>query len=185
MKADKGVNTPNVKKICAAALFAALTAALSPLSLPTPLGVPLTFQTLAIALTGFLLSPGASVASVLCYILLGTAGLPVFSGFSGGAAVLTGPTGGFIFAFPVFVLILSFVFYVNKPIWRVLLCAAALAVLYAAGVAQFGIVSGSAPAVAAVAFVPYLVKDAAVVLFAYFFCVRVRPKVWKFIQSQR
>jgi biotin transport system substrate-specific component len=33
------------------------------------------------------------------YLLLGAAGLPVFAGFSGGTAVLLGPTGGYLFGF--------------------------------------------------------------------------------------
>ena len=34
--------------------------------------------------------------SVLVYLMLGAAGLPVFSGFTGGLGVLAGPTGGYL-----------------------------------------------------------------------------------------
>ena len=36
---------------------------------------------------------------VLLYILLGIMGLPVFSGFTGGAGKLLGPTGGFLLGY--------------------------------------------------------------------------------------
>ena len=38
-------------------------------------------------------------ASVLLYLLLGMAGLPVFSGFSGGFVKLAGPTGGYLIGY--------------------------------------------------------------------------------------
>ena len=37
--------------------------------------------------------------TVLCYILLGAAGVPVFSGFKGGIGALLGTTGGYIVGF--------------------------------------------------------------------------------------
>jgi biotin transport system substrate-specific component len=44
--------------------------------------------------------------SVIVYILLGLVGLPVFSGFKGGAGVLMGPTGGYILGFVISALIM-------------------------------------------------------------------------------
>ncbi len=37
--------------------------------------------------------------AVVVYLLLGLVGLPVFAGFSSGAAALLGPTGGFLLGF--------------------------------------------------------------------------------------
>ena len=65
-----------------------------------PLGpVPFTLQTLAVAMLPVALGGRDAVVTVALYLLLGGLGLPVFSGFSGGIAVLAGPTGGFLWGF--------------------------------------------------------------------------------------
>lgn len=51
-----------------------------------------------------------SILSIFAYILAGIIGLPVFSGFQGGASVILGPTGGFIISF----LFLPFIFLLFK-----------------------------------------------------------------------
>ncbi|MBO4433118.1 MAG: biotin transporter BioY [Clostridia bacterium] len=173
-----------LKILCATAVFKALICVLSPLTLPTPLGVPITLQTLIIALTAFLLGVKAGFAAVICYVLIGAAGLPVFSGFAAGVGALLSPTGGFIFAFPVFAFLLSLVFYVNKIPYRILLGLSALLLLYIAGTVQFIIITGTKTAAAITGFMLYFVKDAAVVLAAYFLCVRIRPILKKFMQSK-
>ena len=65
-----------------------------------PIGqVPITLQTLAVALVGGLLGWKRGCAAVFVYILMGLIGIPVFSGFMGGPAKLFGVTGGYIFGF--------------------------------------------------------------------------------------
>ena len=64
------------------AVFAALVAG-SALIAAIPvggLGVPITLQTLAVMLTGLALGPARAFAAVGLYVLLGLAGLPIFSG---------------------------------------------------------------------------------------------------------
>lgn len=61
--------------------------------------VPLTMQTLAVLLVGGLLGPRMGVASVASYLVLGLSGAPVFHAGTGGAAVLLGPTGGYLVGF--------------------------------------------------------------------------------------
>ena len=64
------------------------------------LGVPITLQTLASdVITGLALGPGRAFAAVGLYVLLGLAGLPIFSGGRSGLGVLAGPSAGYIIGF--------------------------------------------------------------------------------------
>lgn len=79
--------------ICA--LFAALTGILSQLAIPIG-PVPINLATFSVFLAGALLGARAGAVSQTVYVLLGIAGVPVFSLFRGGVGVLLGPTGGYI-----------------------------------------------------------------------------------------
>jgi len=61
--------------------------------------VPITMQTFAVLLAGVLLGRWWGGISVAAYAGLGAAGLPWFTGWSGGAGHLAGPTGGYILGF--------------------------------------------------------------------------------------
>ncbi len=85
-----------------AALFAALTAAVSPIKIPlgfTP--VPITLQTLMVLLSGALLGANLGALSQFLYVLVGALGLPVFAGGSSGFGALFGPTGGYLISYPI------------------------------------------------------------------------------------
>jgi len=81
-----------------AAFGAAIIAVLAQVTIPLPL-IPITGQTLAVGIIMTILGTRLGTLSVLLYILLGAAGLPVFSGMSGGLGILVGPTGGYIVGF--------------------------------------------------------------------------------------
>jgi len=85
------------------AVYAALVAgaALVPGLALNGFGVPITFQTLAVMLTGLVLGPARGFAAVGLYTLLGLAGLPIFSQGRSGLAILAGPSAGYIIAFPI------------------------------------------------------------------------------------
>lgn len=66
-------------------LFAGLTAICSFITIPlgfTP--IPVNLATLAVFLAGGILGKKYGTLSILVYILIGAAGLPVFAGFRGG-----------------------------------------------------------------------------------------------------
>lgn len=89
-----------LKAMMLAALFAALTASVSPINIPlgfTP--VPITLQTIIVLLSGALLGPASGALSQALYVLVGAIGLPVFAGGKGGLGALLGPTGGYLFGF--------------------------------------------------------------------------------------
>ncbi len=94
-----------------AAFGAAIIAVLAQVTIPLPL-IPITGQTLAVGLVVTILGTRLGTLSVLIYILLGAAGIPVFSGMSGGFAILVGPRGGYIVGFLVAAIIMGL--YLNK-----------------------------------------------------------------------
>lgn len=83
-------------------VFAALVAVLS-LAPAIPLAgpVPITLQTLGVALAGLVLGPVRGFLAVLLYLVVGFAGLPVFAGGAAGIAVLGKPSAGYLLSFPI------------------------------------------------------------------------------------
>lgn len=105
----KSTSKWGVKTLALIGLMTAVTCILSPFSISIPVSpVPITLGILAIFFSIFTLGMKKGTVSVLIYILLGLVGLPVFSGFSGGAGKLFGPTGGYIFGFIFLALIAGF-----------------------------------------------------------------------------
>ena len=80
------------------ALFTALLAVCTWICVPAG-PVPFTLQTLGVFLALGTLGGRRGPRAVLAYLLLGLAGLPVFSGLQGGPGVLLGATGGYITGF--------------------------------------------------------------------------------------
>ncbi len=90
----------SVYPLVLSALATALLCALAPLALPLPMTpVPLSLTNLLLLLAVYLLPWRWAELSCLAYLLLGAAGLPVFSGFAGGLGKLAGPTGGYLAGF--------------------------------------------------------------------------------------
>ncbi len=61
--------------------------------------VPITGQTFAVLIAGALLGSKRGALSQLTYLGMGVMGAPIFAGWHGGPAVLTGPTGGYLVGF--------------------------------------------------------------------------------------
>ena len=87
----------SAKNIAYISLFSALIAICSWVSIPTI--IPFTLQTFAVSLCIGLLGTRRALLSIGIYLLLGAAGVPVFSGFSCGMGVLFGTTGGYLVGF--------------------------------------------------------------------------------------
>jgi biotin transport system substrate-specific component len=91
----------SVRDICYAGLFAAVIAVMAQISIPMPLGVPMTMQTFAITLAAVVLGSKLSAIASLVYLALGAVGVPVLANFS------VGPTGGFLISFPLMAYIIG------------------------------------------------------------------------------
>lgn len=157
----------STKMLVLSGMFAAVLGVLSQLQIPMPSGVPVTLQTFAVALAGYVLGWKFGLVSTAAWILLGAVGVPVFSQFSGGVGVLAGATGGFIWGFPAMAALCGYG-YAKKPVIFAGTSLAGLAVCHLAGVLQFSIVMdmGSAQSFMLVSF-PYLVKDVLSLVGAY------------------
>ncbi|MGL4624907.1 MAG: biotin transporter BioY [Culicoidibacterales bacterium] len=97
------------RDVALGAIFAALTAIISQISIPFASGVPFTLQTFMIQLLAFLLGARLGTLTTVLYLLLGAIGLPVFAQMTGGLQILVGPTGGFLLSFPLMVVIIGVV----------------------------------------------------------------------------
>ena len=96
MKAQT-ISSERTKSVILCALFVALIAICSWISVPS--AVPFTLQTFAVFLTAGLLGTKRSIITIVCYILIGSIGVPVFANFQAGFGVVTGPLGGYIIGF--------------------------------------------------------------------------------------
>lgn len=93
------------KEMVLIALFTAIFSVIGPLSVPIG-PVPVSLTNFIIYISAYILTSWQLASSIIIYIALGAAGLPVFSGYGGGLAKLAGPTGGYITGF-IFTAIIS------------------------------------------------------------------------------
>lgn len=129
------------KDMCGIAIMTAITAVFSQISIPMPLGVPMTMQTFAVTLAGVILGAKNGAVSMAVYLLLGAVGVPVFAGFRGGVQSLVGPTGGFLLSFPLMAFLIGTGVKLRKKKGMFLLFLVLGTVSnYAVGVAMFCIV---------------------------------------------
>lgn len=90
----------NIQQMTLVGLMTAVICILAPFSVILPFSpIPISLGTLAIHLTAAILGMKRSIISVTLYLLLGLAGLPVFTGFTGGIGRLLGPTGGYLIGY--------------------------------------------------------------------------------------
>lgn len=88
------------QKLALIVVMAGLTGLSAQIRIPLPFTpVPVTGQVFAVLFSGVLLGKWYGGASQLCYLLFGSVGIPIFSGFGAGLSVITGPTGGFLLGF--------------------------------------------------------------------------------------
>jgi biotin transport system substrate-specific component len=92
--------TPGIRDLALVVGGAALTALAAQIAFTVPwTPVPYTLQTGSVLLVGTALGSARGTLSMLLYVLVGAAGLPVFAQASGGANHLIGPTGGYLVGF--------------------------------------------------------------------------------------
>lgn len=150
----------STKTIATVGMFTAVLGILSIITIPMPTGVPVTLQTFAMALCGFVLGWKLGLAATALYLVLGTAGIPIFAGMSAGPGVLFGYTGGFLWGFLFLTAFCGMGLRWKNMILRGVCGMAGLTVCHLLGALWYGVLAdlGLAASLAAVS-LPYLAKD--------------------------
>ncbi len=128
-----------------ACLFAALISLGAYIAIPIPgTPVPIVLQNMFIILAGFILGPWWGLVAVVFYLLLGTVGIPVFSGGTGGLVKFAGPTGGYLIGYLPGVIIFGLLSRLGKSKWFFNIIAGILGMVavYALGVLRLKAVLG-------------------------------------------
>ena len=172
--------TFSVRKMAIIALMTAVLCILAPISIPVFISpVPVSLGVLAVYLTAYVLSPVDSLISVIIFILLGTFGLPVFSGYSGGLSKLVGPTGGYIIGFLFTVYISSLFIHMKKGIiFDVIGMITGLALCYILGTIWFSYQQGKGfIASLLLCVVPFLIGDAIKIIVAVILGTQINKRL--------
>ncbi len=156
-------------RVVAIVLGALLVAAAAQVSIPLPgTPVPMTLQPMAVLLVGGLLGARLGALSMILYLAMGAAGLPVFTPsplLLPGIARLFGQTGGYLLAYPIAayavgVLTPGWQPGVNKPWLRTALgVISGLLLIHLGGLAQLAILTGNLSAAARFGTLPFLLGD--------------------------
>src|SRR5215204_64886 len=149
--------------------FAGALAVASQVAVPIPgTPVPITLQPLVVVLAGMWLGPVAGAVSMVLYLAAGAMGLPVFSPFGApGVARFLGPTGGYLFAYPVAAFVAGALAGRTTSLpGRWLAALAGTTVLLVGGLAQLAVISGGLSQALPLAIHPFLPLDAVKALVA-------------------
>ncbi len=154
-----------VRRTIAVMLGTALVSLAAQVAVPIPgTPVPVTLQPLAVLIVGGLLGPALGASSLVLYLLLGAAGLPVFTPFGlPGVARLIGPTGGYLLAYPLAAAIVGRLATDRgrtPGVARLSLAAlAGLILIHLGGLTQLVLLTGSGAAALQLGTVPFLLSD--------------------------
>jgi biotin transport system substrate-specific component len=133
---ERAVGRTKTKDMVLIGVMAALICIAGPLSIPLPFTpVPISLTNLAIYIVLFIVGWKRGTMSFLVYLLLGFVGLPVFSKGQAGAAILLGPTGGYLVGF-LFIAVISGIViekYAGRVVPSVLGILVGLAITYLFG----------------------------------------------------
>ena len=166
----------STKTMALIAVMTAVTCVLAPLSIPIG-PVPISLTNLAIYFGLYILGMKKETVSYIIYLLIGFVGVPVFSGFTGGAGKLLGPTGGYLIGFIPMAVVAGIL--IDKFDGRVVPSVVGMiigtAICYALGTIWFCIQADyeAVPALM-LCVIPFLPGDAAKIAIAAFFGPQIR-----------
>ena len=151
----------NILLVVAGSILIALTAQIA-VPLPfTP--VPVTGQTFGILMVGMALGSRRGALAVIAYLMEGALGAPVFAGGTGGAAILAGPTSGYLFGFVPAAFVTGYLAergWDRNPLSTALAMLAGNAMIYVPGLLVLGTMLGFTPSkTLGAGFFPFFIGD--------------------------
>lgn len=155
------MKSSKIKDMTFIALMTAVICIMGPLSIPIG-PVPISLTNLALFITIYVLGTKRSVIACALYLLIGMAGLPVFSNFTGGLQKLVGPTGGYLVGFLLMTFIAGIIIdrhYENRIVcfFGMVLSTWVLYIIGTAWLAYSGHMTFSAALAAGV--IPFIIED--------------------------
>lgn len=173
---NKSSQRISTKTMALIAVMTAVTCVLAPLSVPIG-PVPISLTNLAIYFGLYILGMRKETVSYIIYLLIGFVGLPVFSGFTGGAGKLLGPTGGYLIGFIPMAIVAGILIDKSggKVVPSVIGMVLGTAICYVLGTVWFCIQADYEvmPALA-LCVIPFLPGDAVKIVIAAFFGPKIR-----------
>lgn len=144
-KNHRGASVNKTAEMTKMALMVAMNCVSAYIIIPLPFSLsPIALQTLIVNLTGYVLNAKQAVMTMLVYLLVGLAGVPVFTGGSAGPGKLFGPTGGYIIGFLFTAVFLAY-FRGEKYSFKryaLLGCVIGIPLIYVFGVVQLKLITG-------------------------------------------
>lgn len=162
--------------ICASAVIAVCARIMLPLPF-TP--VPLTLSNFGVLLVGLVLGSRRGFAAAALYLAWGAMGLPVFASAGPGSfAQMLGPTGGYLWAYPVIAFLAGWIAEQGKSSFARNLVAsvAAEVVLFVAGISWLAVMTHSWRQAAFFGLYPFLFAEVSKVMVASAAAVRLQRK---------
>lgn len=144
-KNHRGASVNKTAEMTKMALMVAMNCVSAYIIIPLPFSLsPIALQTLIVNLTGYVLNAKQAFMTMLVYLLVGLAGVPVFTGGSVGPGKLFGPTGGYIIGFLFTAVFLAY-FRGEKYSFKryaLLGCVIGIPLIYVFGVVQLKLITG-------------------------------------------
>ncbi len=144
-KNHRGASVNKTAEMTKMALMVAMNCVSAYIIIPLPFSLsPLALQTMIVNLTGYVLNAKQAFMTMLVYLLVGLAGVPVFTGGSAGPGKLFGPTGGYIIGFLFTAVFLAY-FRGEKYSFKryaLLGCVIGIPLIYVFGVVQLKLITG-------------------------------------------
>ena len=136
---------------------------LAQISIPIPFSpVPITGQTIGVVLVGALLGSKKGALSVLCYLMEGAMGIPVFAQMKAGTHVLVGPTAGYLWGFVIAAFLIGYLAengLTSKPLNSFLSCFTATTLILIFGTIYLAAFKLGLNDALFMGFYPFLVGD--------------------------